>query len=464
MLFKYVKMMLAAMAVISFMVDHAALAQSWPAWRGAERDGHVRDFTVPEVWPDSLQKIWRVEVGAGLSSPVLQGDRLYVLTRDGDNEVVSAYSTQDGRRIWQQSYAASFVPNPQAIVPRFFPVSSGKGPFATPLLAGDKLYTLGVDRMLSCFEAESGKVLWQQHLLKQQLPDKLVYECAPCGCREDGKEFDQPGACSACGMTLGPKGIETTATQGRGNYYGAAASPIADGQSGFVNIGNPAGSDVLAFDLATGAEKWRWRGPAPSSSSPVIAELHGVRQLVVLTRTNLVGLALDDGRELWHFDISSNAQIVTPIVFESTILFSAYRSPTTSVKISKTPNGWSAVQAWSTNDVTLYTSTPVLISDHVFGLSYANRGQLFAMDARTGEQLWAGSGRFAQGAAILSSGNVLLALTNEAKLVVFARDTDRYRQLAQYTVAEQPTWAHPILWDNNIVVKDEATLTLWRLE
>jgi len=130
-------------------------AQDWPQWRGPNRDGHVEKFSLPAAWPDSLKRVWRVEVGAGLSSPVIADGKIYLLTRNGDDEVVSCYRLTDGSRAWQQRYAAPFIPNPQTTFTRFFPLSKGKGPFATPVLHRERLYAIGVDRVLSCFDAKS---------------------------------------------------------------------------------------------------------------------------------------------------------------------------------------------------------------------------------------------------------------------------------------------------------------------
>ncbi len=440
-------------------------AQDWPQWRGPHRDGHVQEFSAPAMWPDSLKLVWKIAAGAGLASPLVSEGKIYLITREGEEETVSCYRLGDGSRIWQQRYTSPFIPNAQAVISRYFPVSQGKGPFATPIVHGDRIYALGVDRVLSSFDKNSGELKWRQHYLKQEVPAQLVYECQPCGCSEDGKEFPQPGKCSACGMTLGVKGLETSASlDGQGNYYGAAASPVIENKIGIVNVGNLKGGDLIAFDLKSGQEKWRWHGPAPSSSSPITATLHGVRQVIVLTRENLAGVNVRDGQQLWSFAIASDAQIVTPIVFEDLVIFSAYRSPTTAVRVRKEANGWSAEKAWETNEVTLYTSTPVLVGDKMYGLSYANRGQFFAMEARTGKVIWTSEGRQAQGAVILSCGNEVLALTDEAKLITMASDAGAYQPHANLQVAGSPTWAHPVLWDKNILIKDETHLTLWRVE
>ena len=451
--------------LLLFLATAPLGAQDWPQWRGVHRDGHVQGFSAPAKWPDSLKLVWKIEAGAGLASPLVSEGKIYLITRAGDDEIISCYRLADGGRIWQQRYTSPFIPNAQAVITRYFPASQGKGPFATPIIHGDRLYALGIDRVLSCFDKNSGALQWRHHYLKQQRPDHIVYECEPCGCKGDGQEFAQPGQCPACGMALGVKGVETSANLGgEGNDDGAAASPLIENNVGIVHVGNLTGGDLIAFDLKSGKEKWRWHGPAPSSSSPVVASLHGVRQVIVLTRESLAGVEAKDGRQLWSFSIESNAQIVTPIVFEDLVIFSAYRSPTTAVRIQKNAPVWSADKAWETDEVTLYTSTPVLVEDKLYGLSYANRGQFFAMEARTGKVLWTSEGRQAQGAAILSCGEEVLALTDEAKLIAMAGGAGAYQPHTNLQVASSPTWAHPVLWDHNILIKDETHLTLWRLE
>lgn len=458
-----VKMHLACTTALQFLFASHLFAQNWPQWRGLARDGAATNFVLPATLPDSLHQIWRVPVGAGLASPVVADGKIFLLTREGEEEFVSSYDLANGKLLWQQRYSAPFIPNVQAMSTRLFPASQGRGPFATPLVHQGYVYTLGVDRMLSCFNVKTGALQWQRHFLKQQAPEKLVYECPKCGCSEDGKEFSQAGECPACRMPFSPKGLETSATLGGGNYYGTSASPLLAGKFGIVNIGNLAGGEVIAFDLKTGADKWKWRGSPPSSSSPILASLFGVQQVLVLTREHLVGLDAKKGAELWRFAIESNAQIVTPIVFEDLVIFSAYRSPTTAVRLKKEKDVWSAETAWSTNEVTLYTSTPVLVGDKLYGLSYANRGQFFAMEARTGKVLWTSEGRQAEGAAILNTANALVALTDAAKLLVLARNDTNYQALKTYQVAESPTWAHPVLWNKFILIKDETQLTLWQI-
>jgi outer membrane protein assembly factor BamB len=77
------------------------LAQDWPQWRGVNRDGKTTGFAAPQVWPKALVQKWKVPVGAGDATPALVGDKFYVFTRQGDDEVALCLSAADGKELWQ---------------------------------------------------------------------------------------------------------------------------------------------------------------------------------------------------------------------------------------------------------------------------------------------------------------------------------------------------------------------------
>src|SRR5262249_54022424 len=109
----------------------------WPQWRGPNRDGALIRFTKPKSLPEQLTRKWRVEVGLGYATPILVGGRVYMYSRRGDNEVLTALNADTGRVIWQTSYAATFTMNPAA-------AAHEKGPKSTPTFANGRLYTLGM--------------------------------------------------------------------------------------------------------------------------------------------------------------------------------------------------------------------------------------------------------------------------------------------------------------------------------
>ncbi|MYI74465.1 MAG: hypothetical protein F4057_03850, partial [Acidobacteria bacterium] len=76
-------------AAVMMAFSASVAAQDWPQWRGPARDG-VAAFDVPASWPDALQRQWSVDVGLGYASPVVVGDRIYMFTRQGGEEVMAA--------------------------------------------------------------------------------------------------------------------------------------------------------------------------------------------------------------------------------------------------------------------------------------------------------------------------------------------------------------------------------------
>ena len=130
-------------------------AQEWTQWRGPARDGVARSFAAPKTWPQTLKRKWKVAVGSGYSSPVVGGGRVFLHTRQDEQEIVSAFDLATGRAVWTQAYAAAFDKNQYA-------VKMGKGPNSTPVLYDGKLYAFGVNAVLSSFDARTGALFWRK--------------------------------------------------------------------------------------------------------------------------------------------------------------------------------------------------------------------------------------------------------------------------------------------------------------
>src|ERR1044072_132996 len=140
-----------------------ALAQDWNQWRGANRDGVIHGFTAPNSLPEKLNLKWKIEVGGGHASPVVSGKRVFLHSRQGEQEVVASFDLETGKQLWKDSYPVNYTMNPAAI-------PHGKGPKSTPVIAGSNLYTLGINGVLSCYEATAGKLKWRKEFSKEFKP------------------------------------------------------------------------------------------------------------------------------------------------------------------------------------------------------------------------------------------------------------------------------------------------------
>ena len=113
-----------AFSVLTLATTARASDQDWPQWRGANGDAKASGFVAPRTWPKALVKKWSIEVGEGVATPALVGDRLYVFSRQADNEILRCMSVTDGKEIWQDKYPSLGATGPAAAYsgPRGCPV------------------------------------------------------------------------------------------------------------------------------------------------------------------------------------------------------------------------------------------------------------------------------------------------------------------------------------------------------
>jgi outer membrane protein assembly factor BamB len=400
----------AAIAVNLFLlVAQPLFAQDWPQWRGPHRDGKVTGFLPPSKWPATLTQKWTTPVGRGDSSPVLAGGKLYAFGRMDADEVVSCLDAATGKVLWQSKYPANFVVTG--------PAARHPGTRSTPAFADGKLCTLGVGGILSCFDADTGVVLWR----KQSTNDYL------------GIPFRSD----------------------------SSMSPLIEGGRCFVHIGGKTNAAMFAFDLASGEVKWKWDGEGPANSSPVVLTAGGKKQLVTLTAKHVVGLTLEDGKLLWEIPFeAAQGNNTTPVVDDATVYYIGQGKGLFAVKIEEQAGKVAAVPLWTNRQHASRFTAPILRDGALYG--YDNG--LFCASARTGATLWTDPTKRGQSAALLDLGPVLLTLTLNGELTLFKPGEAEFAQVANYKVASTETWAHPVVTTTGIFIRDSETLSLWSLE
>jgi outer membrane protein assembly factor BamB len=396
-------------------VPDLAHSQNWTQWRGPNRDGVVASFVAPRTWPETLKPQWKTPIGIGHSTPVVSEGKVYAFTRQDDNEVATCLDLETGKQIWQRSYPAPYTMNPAAI-------SHGKGPKSTPVVSDGKLFTLGISGILSCFDAKTGRVIWRKEFSKQ------FKESSP--------------------------------------LFGTAMSPLVDRGLVIAHVGGNDAGALTAFNVDTGDVKWSWKDDGPGYASPIMIEVYGVRQIVTQTQKNIVGVAALTGELLWRipFETEYVQNAITPVAYGSTLIFSGLDKGAFAIQLARVDGKWVTSQLWKNDQVPMYLSSPVIVGDLLFGLSHKRKGQFFCLDARTGKPLWASLGRDGDQAAILAAGGFLFFLTSDAELIVARASSNGYDVLMKYTVATSPTWAHPVIIGNRVLIKDERTLALLRIE
>jgi outer membrane protein assembly factor BamB len=380
--------------------------KDYPQWRGQKRDGSASAFAEPASWPDTLTRRWRVEVGEGYGTPLVVGDAVYVFTRRAGNETMTALDATTGVERWHTAYAAPYTPsNPAA--------AHGAGPKATPLFHEGTLFTLGISGIVAAFNAASGKLLWRT-----------------------SEPSEHPS-------------------------YGAASSPL--GVDGVVVVHPGNYGPLTAFDVRTGAVRWTVGGDG-FFASPILVTFGGTPQVVSVTQSGVIGVSPSDGAVLWQHPWPGGGGGTMPVIYEDTIIVSGLDQGMTAFRPVKGDGKWVTETVWTTKDVSMYLSNPVVIGDALFGLSHRASGQFFSLDARTGRTLWLGQPREASNTAIAKAGALLFLLNDDGELIVARANRDRFEPLKRYTVAESATWAQPAISGNRIFVKDVSSVALWTVD
>jgi len=397
---------------VSFCLSSARVqAADWPQWRGPNRDGKASGFNAPKAWPKELTQKWKVAVGKGDATPALAGDKLYVFTRQEENEVVRSVEAGTGKEVWQDKYEAQGATGAAGAHP---------GPRSSPTVADGKVVTFGVRGTLSCLEAASGKKLW----------------------RKDGAAGDWP------------------------KFFTASSPIVVDGLC-IAQVGGENNGAMAAYDLASGNEKWKWSGDGTAYSSPVLLTLDGTKVLVAETDKNLVAVGVANGKLLWQTPFAgkgmSGHNDATPIVDGQTIIYSGSGRGTKAVKLEKKGDDFTANELWSNAEQSVQYNSPVLKDGFVFGIS--GRDTFFCLNAKNGQTAWtAPSGGKRGFGSIVDAGSVLMALTPSSQLIVLEPSDKEFKQLTSYKAAESETYAYPVPAGSRVYVKDQDSLTLWSFE
>lgn len=421
-------------------------AQDWPQWRGANRDGKAAGFTAPATWPQQLTQKWKVAVGDGVATPSLVGDKLYVFARQKGDEIIRCLDAASGKEVWQDKYPTEGPRGPDG---------GFAGPRCSPTVAEGKVVTLGVNGVLSAYDATTGAKLWRKNDSEGSLP-----------------------------------------------MFHTSSSPIVVDGMCVSQFGGRAKGGVVAYDLQNGTEKWRWSGDGAAYASPAVMTVGGSKLIVAQTNAKMVALTATDGKLVWEapFEVAGRGRgynASSPIIDGQTMIYCGSGRGATAVKFEKNGDNITAKELWKNVETSVIYNTPVVKDGHLFGLTATN--EIFCLNMDSGKLAWSaplgpggaagnpppavkkdGAGKKGGGAgkggrggmgggrmggsagygSIVDAGSVLLALTPGSQLVVFAPNDKSFQEVARIKVASTPTYAYPVLAGHRLFVKDQDSVML----
>jgi outer membrane protein assembly factor BamB len=377
----------------------------WPGFRGPRRDGVVHGVRIDTNWSATPPaELWRRPIGPGWSSFAVDGTRLYTQEQLGDSEIVACYDLRTGEPIWRHRDAA-----------RFWESNAGPGPRATPTLSHGRVYTFGATGLLNALDAATGTRVWSRNV-------------------SSDAATEIPG-------------------------WGFASSPLVVNDQVIV----AAAGRLAAYDAGTGQP--RWFGPAGGSgySSPQLATLDGVPQIVLLNSKGAIGVLPADGTIVWEHEWRGDGIVQPALVQGDVLIGSGSGMAAVGVRrlaVDRSENGWTITERWTSNGLKPYFNDFVLHRGHAFGFD----GRLLAcIDLETGTRRWKG-GRYGHGQIVLlAEQDLLLVLSEEGELALVRASPERFEELARVPALEGKTWNHPVLAGGVLLVRNGHEMAAFRL-
>ena len=358
--------------------------------------------------------MWRRPIGPGWSSFAVDGDILYTQEQRGEQEVVAAYKVSTGEPVWQHRDAV-----------RFWESNAGAGPRATPTLGHGRVYTFGATGIVNALNAGTGAVIWSRNAATDT-------------------------------------GVEIP-------VWGFAGSPLVVGDVVIV----AASGQLVAYAAATGER--RWLGPTGGAgySSPHLATIDGVAQILLLRgsrtierragrRQPALGAYVGSGRR----DRAAGSGGGDDVLLTTADAMGGIGMRRIAVRAAPRPGsgrarGWTVEERWTSRGLKPYFSDFVVHKGHAFGF---DGSILSCIDFADGQRKWKG-GRYGNGQLVLlPDQDLLLVLSEDGELALVSATPDQFTEVARYPAAlEGKTWNHPVLVGDVLLVRNGEEMAAFRL-
>ncbi len=395
---------------------------SWQQWGGPNRNFIVSATGLAEKWPAAGPRvIWSRPLGTGHSAIVAADGRLFTMYRVGNGrarrgpwdaeESVIALDAASGKTLWEYKYPSKRED-----------FSFGAGPHSTPLVVGDRLFTIGTNKQLHAFDTRTGKILWSHDLIK---------------------EFKSPR------LLIRPV-VKT----------GYGCSPIAFRDTIICSVGGP-GQSVMAFRQRDGGVVWKSGDFLTSEAPPILIDFAGRQQLVVFGGGTVNGLDPSNGKVLWSHphDPGNDLNCGTPLWGDDNILFvsSAYKAGSRAIRLVQKGDATVTEELWFTNRVRFMFLNAIRLGEYVYGTT-GDFGPAFltALDVKTGQAKWQHRG-FGRASLVYADGKAII-LDEDGDLALAKLAPEGVTILSEAKVFETTSWTVPTLVGATLFARDREKM------
>jgi len=411
---RHLSLAVAALLVLSV----SASAVDWPQWGGPDRNFAVGGVPLAESWPeDGPPRIWQQKLGVGYSGIVLSDGGLYTMYRDDINvgvEYTIALDAATGATLWRYENPAPLLPPPAEPPDVRW---GGQGPNSTPLIVGDRLYTIGSKAVIHCFKKDTGQVLWRRDLIA-----------------EFGASMQE---------------IDT-------NNSGFCASPLAYKNMVIIPVGrkssDQAGEDrsLVALDQESGRVVWKSQRFSAGATSPIMIDLDGQDQIVLQVNGELIGVNPTDGALIWRHALPEvEWPIVSPVWTDGNLILVKGREESHMIRLVRDGEATRPEAVWSSRKIRCAIGTPVPLGRYMYGSADM---LLLGFETETGKRLWVK--RQFPSASLVAVGDKLIILDQDGRLTLATPTPDDLIVHAQAQVAERYSLTAPVLVDSTLYLRD----------
>ncbi len=383
----------------------------WPGWRGADRTGVSKESGLLAQWAPAGPKLdWQIDgIGQGYSTPTIADGKVFVLGTKGNQEILYALDEKNGREIWTCPMGT---------------VAGGggyPGPRSSATVDSGSLFAIGSDGTLIAANVANGKLLWKKNFRQ-----------------------DFGGQCGS---------------------WDYSESPLVDGDAVICTPGGTA-SAIVSLNRKNGEANWQASTSSlgddygrAAYSSPIVAEVEGVKQYIQFLNKGVAGFRASDGSLLWHYDPPANgtANCSTPICRDGYVFAaSGYGTGGGLAKINRNGEQFEAVEQYFVKQMQNHHGGMVLVGDHLYG---TNDGTLLCIQWDSGEIAWQERG-VGKGAVTFADGHLYVRSENGPVALVEA-NPEEYREVGRF---DQPNrsnknaWAHPVVANGKLYLRDDDIL------
>ena len=389
-----------------FLGNTMLRAEDWPQWRGPNRDDVSSEQGLLKQWPEGGPPlVWKASgAGAGHGGVAVGGGKVFTSGDKGDSSFAVALDVGTGNVMWTAKIGRAGGDPP--------------GPRSTPTLDGTRVYVLGQLGDLVCFAAGNGNEIWRRNF-----------------------EKDFGGRCGG---------------------WAYSESPLVDGDRLICTPGSEQGS-IVALNKKTGELLWQTTeltDPA-EYSSPIIAEIGGMRQYVQLTGENVVGIDPESGKVLWRASRhGETATVPTPIFYgDNVYVSSGYGIGCNLFHVSKAGDSFKAQQVYANKVMVNHHGGVVRVGDYLYGFSDGNGW--VCQDFKTGRLIWRNKG-VGKGSLTCADGHLYLRSEGGSGAIALVEATpEGYKETSRFDPpdrSQENSWPHPVIAGGRLYIRDQDVL------